>query len=139
MKLKFFTHQMLKFKVYMVVEINPLNPELNPSCHLLALVGAHHILHVSRVRVKTVDVWVIIWHNFCRWLSMFWRSLLPPFQVRNSPSLSLQNTDNHYIVFNPWTSYLTINNYLLFCDNAPPCFGPCRPSSGRSNYKGIHL
>jgi hypothetical protein len=32
--------------------INPLNAELNPICHLLALLGAHHILHVSRVRVK---------------------------------------------------------------------------------------
>ena len=32
--------------------INPLNAELNPICHLLALVGSHHILHVSRVRVN---------------------------------------------------------------------------------------
>jgi len=31
---------------------NPLNAELNPICHLLALLGAHHILHVSRVRIK---------------------------------------------------------------------------------------
>ena len=31
---------------------NPLNAELNPIYHLLALVGTHHILHVSRVRVK---------------------------------------------------------------------------------------
>ena len=31
---------------------NPLNAELNPICHLLALLGDHHILHVSRVRVK---------------------------------------------------------------------------------------
>ena len=31
---------------------NPLNAELNPICHLLALLGAHHILHVSRERVK---------------------------------------------------------------------------------------
>ena len=31
---------------------NPLNAELNPTCHLLALVGAHHILHVSGIRVK---------------------------------------------------------------------------------------
>jgi hypothetical protein len=29
-----------------------LNAELNPICHLLALVGAHHILHVSRIKVK---------------------------------------------------------------------------------------
>jgi transposase len=33
-------------------EINPLNVELNPICHLLALLGTHHILHVSRIRVK---------------------------------------------------------------------------------------
>jgi hypothetical protein len=32
--------------------INPLNTELNPICHLLALLGAHHILHVSRIRVN---------------------------------------------------------------------------------------
>jgi hypothetical protein len=31
---------------------NPLNAELNPFCHLLALLGAHHIFHVSRIRVK---------------------------------------------------------------------------------------
>jgi len=32
--------------------INPLNAKLNPICHLLALLGAHHIFHVSRIRVK---------------------------------------------------------------------------------------
>jgi len=32
----------------------PLNTELNPICHLLALLGAHHILHISRIRVKVV-------------------------------------------------------------------------------------
>jgi hypothetical protein len=31
---------------------NPLNAKLNPICYLLALLGAHHILHVSRIRVK---------------------------------------------------------------------------------------
>ena len=31
---------------------NPLNPELNPICYLLALLGARHFLHVSRIRVK---------------------------------------------------------------------------------------
>ena len=31
-----------------------LNAELNPICHLLALFGAHHILHVSRMRVKAL-------------------------------------------------------------------------------------
>jgi hypothetical protein len=32
--------------------VNPLNAELNPICHFLALLGAHYILHVSRIRVK---------------------------------------------------------------------------------------
>ena len=30
----------------------PLNAELNLIRHLLALVGARHIVHVSRIRVK---------------------------------------------------------------------------------------
>ena len=33
-------------------KFNLLNPELNPICYLLALLGAHHFLHVSRIRVK---------------------------------------------------------------------------------------
>jgi len=31
---------------------NPLKPELNPICYLLALLGFHHFLHVSSIRVK---------------------------------------------------------------------------------------
>jgi hypothetical protein len=31
---------------------NPSNAKLNPICHLLALLGAYPILHVSRIRVK---------------------------------------------------------------------------------------
>jgi len=34
------------------IHFNPLKPELNPICYLLALLGAHHFLHVSRIRVK---------------------------------------------------------------------------------------
>ena len=34
---------------------NPLNPELNPICCLLALL-AHHFLHVSRIRVKLLTI-----------------------------------------------------------------------------------
>jgi hypothetical protein len=33
--------------------INPLNAELNPICHLLALLGAHRILHVNEIRVNS--------------------------------------------------------------------------------------
>jgi len=36
----------------LIKTINPLKPELNFICYLLALLGAHHFLHVSRIRVK---------------------------------------------------------------------------------------
>ena len=35
-----------------VSDINPLNAELNPIRHLLALVWTRHLVHVSRIRVK---------------------------------------------------------------------------------------
>jgi hypothetical protein len=34
------------------VAYNALNSELNPIYHLPALLGAHHIVHVSRIRVN---------------------------------------------------------------------------------------
>ena len=36
--------------------INPLNAELNPICYFLALLEAHLILHISRIRVKTATL-----------------------------------------------------------------------------------
>ena len=38
-----------------IIELSKFNPsdaELNRICHLLPLLGSHHILHVSRIRVK---------------------------------------------------------------------------------------
>ena len=35
--------------------INSLNAELNPICHLLALLGAHHIVHVRGISVNTAS------------------------------------------------------------------------------------
>ena len=37
------------------IRVNPLNAELNPIHHLLALVGARHIVHVSRIRVNPLN------------------------------------------------------------------------------------
>jgi len=39
---------------------SPLNAELNPICHLLALLGVHHFLHVSRIRVKSLTLRLLI-------------------------------------------------------------------------------
>ena len=47
-------------KVLYINIINPLNPELNPICYLLALLGAHHFLHVSRIRVKLLTFRLLV-------------------------------------------------------------------------------
>ena len=51
---------------------NPLKPELNPICYFLALLGAHHFLHISRIRVKWLTFrllmsYIHIWstHSWC--------------------------------------------------------------------------
>jgi len=41
--------------------VNPLNAKLNPICHLLALLEAHFILHVSRIRFKETSGFGIKW------------------------------------------------------------------------------
>ena len=38
------------------LSVNPLNAELNLICYLLALLVAHHFLHVSRIRVKFINL-----------------------------------------------------------------------------------
>jgi transposase len=50
--------------------INPLSPELNPICHLRALL-AHDFLHVSRIKVKSLTVrllmsyiYMYIWRTY---------------------------------------------------------------------------
>jgi len=47
--------------------VNPLNAELNPICHLLAFLGAHHILHISRIGVNrfllsTTAIYIVTQH-----------------------------------------------------------------------------
>jgi hypothetical protein len=65
----FFLHEMDIFRFVEDVEyqppgenehrtsINPLNAKLNSICHLLTLLGAHHILDISRIRVKCPSGW----------------------------------------------------------------------------------
>jgi len=50
------------FVIILLSHFNPLNAELSPTCQLLALLGAHHILHVSRIRVNFV-----IHQSSCHW------------------------------------------------------------------------
>ena len=52
--------------------VNPLNPELNPICHLLALLGAHHILHVSRIGVNVAKLSFLCRRIFGKHEVFFW-------------------------------------------------------------------
>jgi len=44
------TDSVKRIPVFLENVNNPLNAELNLICHLLALLGSHPILHVSRIR-----------------------------------------------------------------------------------------
>ena len=47
-----------------ILLFNPLNPELNPICYLLALLGAHHFLHVTRIRVKLLTFRLLMSYTY---------------------------------------------------------------------------
>jgi len=51
------------FRVLVTVCNHNIPPQsLNPICHLLALLGAHHIFHVSGLRV---NVFVVLMEMLC--------------------------------------------------------------------------
>ena len=68
--------------LYVIGVINPLNAELNPGYHLLALLGAHHIFRVRGLRVNMIlnisqtvikifaefEMWLVVFCNFSRYL-----------------------------------------------------------------------
>jgi hypothetical protein len=64
---------------------NTLHAKLNPICHLLALLGARHILHVSRIRVKKLQILPLT--------SQYMLSFLM-FVVQNK-NFFLTNNENH--------------------------------------------
>jgi predicted metal-dependent peptidase len=50
---------------YLKLFFNPLIAELNPICHLLALLGVHRFLHVSRIRVKSLTLKLLMSYTGC--------------------------------------------------------------------------
>jgi len=49
-------HGPLRIRLNLNIRFNTFNAELNPVCHLLSLLEAHHIFHVSRIRVNVKSV-----------------------------------------------------------------------------------
>jgi hypothetical protein len=49
--------------------LNPLKAELNPTCHLLALLGAHPIFHISRIRINIKPTrFITTFTKACHWI-----------------------------------------------------------------------
>ena len=55
MKFKLSFHFSRAANIFRHFYLNPLNPELNPICYLLALL-AYHFLHISRIMVKSLSL-----------------------------------------------------------------------------------
>ena len=66
-------------RVYIVAfMLNTLKADINPICYLLALL-AHHFLHVSRIRVKSLTLrllmsYIYIWHAYMMKSECVWRT-----------------------------------------------------------------
>ena len=58
-----------------ITDFNPLNPELNPICYLLALLGAHHFLHISSIRVKLLTFRLLMSYIY-RYIYIYGASIL---------------------------------------------------------------
>ena len=56
-------------------ELNPLNAELNPICHLLALL-AHDFLHISRIRVKSLTLRLLMSYIYIIYIYIYGAPIL---------------------------------------------------------------
>ena len=89
-----------------VLVISSLNAELNPICHLLALLGDHHILHVSGIGVKLLPEPIDTTMQLCRsYIQLYYlfrlytsaiirQTSLFLFFLRNDASLKMADVDN---------------------------------------------
>jgi len=60
-------------QMHEIDKFNPLKAELNPICYLLALLGAHRILHISRIRWLSLYIFyrkLTVWS--CRKVMVYW-------------------------------------------------------------------
>ena len=104
------------------IVFNTLNAELNPICHLLALLWAHCILHVSRIRVK---------HVYCFSKNVFSYFILTKWQANSMEQSRSWEADSSTasrkiprILLNPKVHYPNQNSrplvYILTSDKWRP-------------------
>jgi len=76
-------NQQMQLYNFHLKHFNTLKTELNPICNLLALLGAHHIFHVGRIRVKTLKNHFDIFRSFQIIIREFRRSLLKLLNIHD--------------------------------------------------------
>jgi hypothetical protein len=86
------------------VDLNSLDAKLNSICHLLALLGAHHILHISRIRVKqafdSIDVYK---------LYQVMEGMKIPYKLIGLVKMTITNTTARAKVTNKLSNSFTFN------------------------------
>jgi hypothetical protein len=86
--------------------LNPLHAKLNPICYLLALLAAHHILHVSRIRVN--DNWDVIGPGVA-----LHKLLISVFSAIVTEKYTVWQKSNE-------TDFLLTMNFILFTNQGYP-------------------
>jgi len=98
--------------IYILNHINSLKAELNPICCLLVLLGAHHILHVNRIRVNPAHA-------------------LPDYSFRNHFDIILPSTTRSWKLSfqfrlphqHPITTSPLHHTFFMSCPSHQPSFG----------------
>ena len=87
--------------------INPLSAELNHICHLLALLGAHPILHISRIRVNISSSQKATTYS----VIMVFNKLLLYIKKLQHDKLQFKNALIHYLLVHTFYSYEDFLSY----------------------------
>jgi len=106
--------------VVWVMNVNPLNAKLNPICHLLALFGAGHILHVSRKRVKWNRLFNMAVQVIERQFSLLSQALTAPCAYQHD-KLAPSNSINQSIDGRTFHEAPASRQKACHVGKAPPC------------------
>jgi hypothetical protein len=71
--------------------LKPLNAELNPICHFLAVLGAHPIFHVSRIRVNFQEAVQTYIHSIHENVSSDFINILTIYEAVSPEFINIHN------------------------------------------------
>ena len=119
--------------------LNPLNAQLNPICHLLALLGVHNFLHVSRIRVKSLSLRLLMAYIYI-YIYIYMEHLFLMFLDHTQRRTTVDRTP-----LDEWSArrrdlYLTTHNTHNRQISMPPvAFEPTISAGERPQFNSIQL